>query len=93
VDSETNWREKSAADLQASAAATEAQNQQLQQLKQELELMKQNQSRAENVVPTQPEPTLPPPIKQVKLISIQHCHRHHHKQLWVVKVWHNKQSI
>lgn len=62
VDSETNWREKSAADLQASHAATEAQNQQLQKLQQELDLVRQNQSRAENVAPpAPPEPSIPPP--------------------------------
>lgn len=62
VDSETNWREKSAADLQANAVQNEAQQAQLIALKQELDLLKQNQARADNVAPVSPpEPVIPPP--------------------------------
>ncbi|HGW3836667.1 TraB/VirB10 family protein [Acinetobacter baumannii] len=67
VDSEANWRERSAADLQQNAAELAATKAQLDQLKQELELQKQNQSLSSNVAPLakpEPEPSLPPPSKK-----------------------------
>ncbi|WP_368560680.1 TraB/VirB10 family protein [Acinetobacter baumannii] len=64
VDNETNWRERSAADMQQNAADLANTKAQLDQLKAELELQKQNQSLSTNVVQQakpEPEPTLPPP--------------------------------
>lgn len=62
VDSEQNWRERSAADLAQSSADNAKTQTEVEQLKQELELMKQNQSRAENVAPpSPPEPNIPVP--------------------------------
>lgn len=65
VDSEINWRERSAVDIQENAAKTEQTKEQLLKLQQELDLMKQNQARAENIVPLPPsEPVIPPPTNK-----------------------------
>ncbi|MFK7256831.1 TraB/VirB10 family protein [Acinetobacter baumannii] len=64
VDSETNWRERSAADMQQNATELSNTKAQLEQLKAEIELQKQNQSLSTNVVQQakpEPEPSLPPP--------------------------------
>lgn len=65
VDSETNWREKSAADLQENATNVADTKSQIDELRRELELQKQNQARAENVAPlgVSEQVILPPATK------------------------------